>query len=456
MIRFTGGFMNARNSLLVALAALAMGANCRNVDLPEEVTFLKGGAAASGAGIQVNLSGGTTTTESGVTATFAVSLNTKPTANVTITLTSDNTAEGQLRRTSGTCDSAGSVAVGSCTLTFTDANWLNPQNVTVVGQNDDYADGNIAYKINLTATSADSDYNGKTATANLTNNDNDTAGFVATPASGLATKDDGSTATSKIKLLSKPTANVIFSVKSDNTGAGDVTTPASKSFTFTDANWSTSQNLIVTGASTIADYKIVIDGSVASSDPNYNGITGTVFHTGIGVKNVTAGSKFIFFTSSAYSGNLGGISGADAKCNADSNKPNGSTYKAIIALSGAGGRVACTTGNCSGGPGEHTDWVLYPTTQYTRTDGTTVIGTTTANGIFTFALSNSVGGGSSPWTGLSTTWTNLYACPSWTGTSGSATAGSTGSKTDTMLDGGYGGGFGLSCSSNYPIYCAEQ
>ncbi|MBS0617639.1 MAG: DUF1554 domain-containing protein [Spirochaetes bacterium] len=43
-----------------------------------------------------------------------------------------------------------------------------------------------------------------------------------------------------------------------------------------------------------------------------------------------ASQKYIFLSATSYNGNLGGIAGADAKCNADAAKPNGSTYKAHL------------------------------------------------------------------------------------------------------------------------------
>ncbi|MBN8219610.1 MAG: DUF1554 domain-containing protein [Spirochaetes bacterium] len=44
----------------------------------------------------------------------------------------------------------------------------------------------------------------------------------------------------------------------------------------------------------------------------------------------TTSQKYIFLSAASYNGNLGGIAGADAKCNADTAKPNGSTYKAHL------------------------------------------------------------------------------------------------------------------------------
>ena len=101
----------------------------------------------------------------------------------------------------------------------------------------------------------------------------------------------------------------------------------------------------------------------------------------------TSGIKKIFVTTSLTNGNLGGVTGADSFCNNDSNKPDSSTYKALIV---SNTRRACTTAECSGGPSEHQDWVMSANTNYYREDGLTLIGTTTDNGIFSFPLINSI------------------------------------------------------------------
>ena len=110
-------------------------------------------------GITVYPTSGLVTTESGGTATFTVVLNTQPTANVTINLSSSDPTEGTVSPTS---------------LTFTPSNWNIPQTVTITGVDDPVVDGNIAYTINLYSSSTDSDYNGLTYTVSVTNNDNDT------------------------------------------------------------------------------------------------------------------------------------------------------------------------------------------------------------------------------------------------------------------------------------------
>lgn len=100
------------------------------------------------------------TSETGGTASFSVLLESAPSADVTITLSSSNAAEGTPSHAS---------------LTFTPANWTTSRTVTVTGVNDSHADGNIAYSILLAhAVSADPGYNGlDPADVQLTNIDDD-------------------------------------------------------------------------------------------------------------------------------------------------------------------------------------------------------------------------------------------------------------------------------------------
>ncbi|MDB9513854.1 DUF4347 domain-containing protein [Kamptonema animale CS-326] len=111
-------------------------------------------------GITITPTAGLITTESGGTANFTVVLNTQPTADVSIGITSDKTTEGKVDKSS---------------LTFTNANWNTPQTVTVTGVDDLVVDGNIAYNIlTAAATSTDTNYNGvDAADVAVTNIDND-------------------------------------------------------------------------------------------------------------------------------------------------------------------------------------------------------------------------------------------------------------------------------------------
>src|SRR5205085_386827 len=99
------------------------------------------------AGVTVSPTSGLVTTEAGGTATFTIVLNSQPTANVTIGISSSNAAEG-----------TASVA----SLVFSALNWNVARTVTVTGVNDSVDDGDIGYSIvTAAATSTDAKYNGK-------------------------------------------------------------------------------------------------------------------------------------------------------------------------------------------------------------------------------------------------------------------------------------------------------
>src|SRR4029079_15584663 len=168
-------------------------------------------------GITVTSVLGLTTTEAGGAASFTVVLDTPPTANVTIGLSSSNIAEG---------------TVSPASLTFTAANWNTAQTVTLTGVDDFVDDGDIAYTIvTAAATSSDGNYSGlNPANVSVTNNDDDTAGITVWPKSGLHTTEAGGTASFTVVLNSQPTASVTIVLSSSNTAEGTVS-PTSLTFT---------------------------------------------------------------------------------------------------------------------------------------------------------------------------------------------------------------------------------
>lgn len=128
-------------------------------------TDLGNNTAWFAAGITVTPTSGLTTTEAGGQATFTVVLNSIPNADVTIGLSSSNANEGTISPSS---------------LTFTPANALTAQTVTLTGVNDCNMDGDISYTI-LTdpAVSTDSEYNGLDASdVSAINEDDDLAGGI--------------------------------------------------------------------------------------------------------------------------------------------------------------------------------------------------------------------------------------------------------------------------------------
>lgn len=168
-----------------------------------------------------------------------------------------------------------------------------------------------------------------------------------------------------------------------------------------------------------------------------------------------AGSCRIFVTSAQYDGNLGGITGADAKCNADAAKPNASTYKALLAFADV--RRGCTSVNCGGATGieQTVDWPLFPNMTYVRADGTTIIGFSGGNALLPASLTNSIGsGGGQTWTGLNSDWTgNTSNCTGWSeGSSGSSgIRGTQNSVTPTAWSNSFN-----SCNAPRALYCVEQ
>jgi hypothetical protein len=100
------------------------------------------------------------TTESGGTDFFDVVLNTQPSADVTIGISSSDTSEGM---------------VDVSSLTFTPADWNIPQTVTITGVDDAIEDGDVAYTVITAQTvSTDPDYNGLDADdVSVTNLDDD-------------------------------------------------------------------------------------------------------------------------------------------------------------------------------------------------------------------------------------------------------------------------------------------
>ena len=111
----------------------------------------------------------------------------------------------------------------------------------------------------------------------------------------------------------------------------------------------------------------------------------------------TPPSLKIFITELAYTGNLGGTSGADALCNADASKPAGdSLYSALI------GTATRYIGY---------DWPLAGNQLYVRADGTTPIGITDEYGVLPSNLTNSISDAEyfnyRVWTGLDDSLVNI-------------------------------------------------
>ncbi|XDD54390.1 DUF1554 domain-containing protein [Leptospira sp. WS4.C2] len=102
------------------------------------------------------------------------------------------------------------------------------------------------------------------------------------------------------------------------------------------------------------------------------------------------------------------------------------------------------------------DWVLKPNKEYRQSNGTTIVGTTTANGIFTFPLTNpfrsTVPNSNMTATGLNGNWTsNANDCSNWTGTGSFTMALYNETTSDAIFANGTAG-----CTNTAAIICVEQ
>ncbi|MFZ8905470.1 MAG: hypothetical protein ACO20I_16155, partial [bacterium] len=126
----------------------------------------------SSIGYTITESGGSTDVIEGATDTFDIVLNSAPTDNITITVTTPNTGDVLVSSTGGSLSTDNT----TLTLTFTPSNWNTPQSVTVTGVEDATDEGGGTTAVNLTVsltTSLDTDWvpadiPDSTITANLT------------------------------------------------------------------------------------------------------------------------------------------------------------------------------------------------------------------------------------------------------------------------------------------------
>ncbi len=209
------------------------------------------------AGITVNPTSGLVTTEAGGTDSFTVVLDTEPTADVTIGLSSSDTSEG---------------TVSPASMTFTAANWNVAQTATVTGVDDAVADGDQAYTIvTAAATSSDANYSGMDpADVAVTNTDDDSPGVTVTPTT-VNVAEGGATDSYDVVLNTLPTADVTINITT-----GGQTTVNPTSLTFTSTNGTTPQTVTVTAVDDAVlegDHTDTISHTATSGDPDYNNAT---------------------------------------------------------------------------------------------------------------------------------------------------------------------------------------
>ena len=181
--------------------------------------------------------------EVGSTATYSMRLASKPTDTVTITLSTNNSAE---------------VTFSPTSLSFDATTWETAQIVTLTGKSDSIDDGDVGYSISHAATSNDAKYRGITISDVVgTNQDIDTAAVVIEPVGTppLQTTEAAVTQGFDVSLSTQPTADVTLFLTCSDTTEGSV--PAT-GFVFRPSTFSSKIRVTVTG---VPDD--MVDGDVA-------------------------------------------------------------------------------------------------------------------------------------------------------------------------------------------------
>jgi hypothetical protein len=161
----------------------------------------------------------TVTVAEGGTATLAVRLTVEPNADVTVNIANND---------------EGAATGAPSSLTFTQANYDQPQTVTVTGVQD--LDGNDEQVVFALTSAGLTDVN-----VTITVDDDDIQSIVAEPTS--VTVDEGGTTTFEVRLTVQPNADVTVSIASDDEGAATATA----ALTFTPDDYDQPQTVTVTG-----------------------------------------------------------------------------------------------------------------------------------------------------------------------------------------------------------------
>ena len=174
----------------------------------------------------------------------------------------------------------GGNAADNITLNFS-AGSSSSKTVTVVGQDDNLSDSDQSYWIILSeGSSFDSAYQGMNPQdVALTNTDDESEipGFIVTPPDNATTTESGTNSRFTIKLVAKPTANVLIPVYvSDSSEALLIGSVDNLTLPFSTDNYSTAQTVLVTGVNDSDNdsdqYYQVILLPTTSSDSRYNGL----------------------------------------------------------------------------------------------------------------------------------------------------------------------------------------
>ena len=234
------------------------------------------GVSVSESSVSVNEEGGG--------ADYTVVLTSKPSADVTVTISSGDSTAVRVAKAGGSAD-------GNISLTFTPSGagiWSTPQTVTVTAPNDaDTASETVTLTQSVASGSASeySSENVENVTVNVT--DNDVANLLVSRATDLSLSE-GSSSDYSVRLSQQPASNVVVEISSDSPAvtvqSGSAAAAQSVRLTFTQSGagiWSAAQTVTVAAVPDpdSEDETVRITHSVVDedSDDGYDGVSDRTF-----------------------------------------------------------------------------------------------------------------------------------------------------------------------------------
>ena len=188
----------------------------------------------------------TTTEDAAGTVDLMVSLSSRPSADVKVTVTSEDTTEGKVKEEED-----------DPVLDFTTGNWNTPHRVTVTGVDDDDLDGDVEYNVRFAFSTAaapggDGNYRGlDPVDVALTNLDDDLSILSVSGGGEVAEGDSGTTARASFTVTLSPARRQAVSVSyatSDGTAeAGSDYESASGTVTFSPGETSKTVTVTING-----------------------------------------------------------------------------------------------------------------------------------------------------------------------------------------------------------------
>ena len=174
--------------------------------------------------------------DEGLYTAYNVMLNTPPTSNVTLTLSTSGSSDLSV-------DTDWNTPGNQTTVTFTPTDWEWHQIAVLSAEDVNLTDDSMT--ITHTSASSDAGYNGLTASVTVTETDNDTPSLVVS--STAVTVPEGGTASYTVKLSNQPNGGVAVAIEQGAGGDTDLSASTAR-LDFTTSTWNVAQTVTLSAA----------------------------------------------------------------------------------------------------------------------------------------------------------------------------------------------------------------